>query len=220
MNKPQVTSQPINQSRDYNILASKELIEQAMSKFTENGFLPYHVKTKEEALEKVKELIPDSVSIMNGTSATLHEIGYIDLLKSGNHKWNNLHEAILAESDRQKQALLRRQSVISDYYVGSVHAVSSETGELVIASNSGSQLPHLVFTSPNIVLIVGAQKIMPTFIDAMKRLKEYVVELEDKRMRETYGMGTTHSKTVILHKENPMLGRKIHIILVDEKLGF
>ena len=34
------------------------------------------------------------------------------------------------------------------------------------------------------------------------------------------GMGTTYSKTLILHKENPMFGRKIHIIIVDEKLGF
>jgi len=218
MNASQVKTQP-PQSRDYTSLASTESIEKTKEALQKNNFILYHLKTKEEALEKVKELIPEGASIMNGTSETLHEIGYVDFLKSRNHKWINLHKAILAESDLQKQGLLRRQAVVSDYYVGSVHAVS-ETGEMVIASNTGSQLPHLVFTSPNIVLVVGAQKVVPTLADAFKRLEEYVVNLEDKRMMKTYGMGTTLSKTVILHKENPMMGRKIHVIIVDEKLGF
>jgi L-lactate utilization protein LutB len=214
MNNTQPTS-----SHDYTVLASKESIDKAVTAFEQNSFIPYHVKTKEEALAKVQELIPENVSIMNGASATLQEIGFVDLLKSGNHKWKNLHEAILDETDPQKQALLRRQSAVSDFYVGSVHA-ASETGELVIASNSGSQLAHIVYTSPNLVFVVGAQKIMPTTADAIRRLEEHVVPLEDKRMMEAYGMGTTYSKTVILHKENPMMGRKIHIIIVDEKLGF
>lgn len=206
-------------SHDYKNLASKELIDTASKALGDNSFTPYHVNTKEEALAKVKELIPDNASIMNGSSVTLSEIGFVDYLKSGNHKWNNLHEAVLAESDPEKQSLLRRQSVVSDYYVGSVHALSA-TGELVIASNTGSQLPHLVFTSPNIVLVVGAQKIVPTLGDAIKRLEDYVISLEDERMKEMYGFGTTYSKTLILHKENPMMGRKIHVIIVDEKLGF
>ncbi len=217
MDKTQV--QPTTKLHDYDTLASKESIDRTIDALKKNNFLPYQVKTKEEALAKIKEILPEGVSIMNGASVTLQEIGFIDFLKSGNHKWKNLHEAILAESDPQKQALLRRQSVVSDYYLGSVHAVS-ETGELVIASNTGSQLPHLVYTSPNIVLVVGAQKIMPTLPDAIRRLEEYVIPLEDKRMKEAYGMGTTYAKTVILHRENPMFGRKVHIIIVDENLGF
>jgi len=206
-------------SQDYNTLSSKESIGALMKEFTKNGFFPYHVKTKEEALAKIKDLIPENVSVMNGASETLQEIGYMDFLKNSNHKWNNLHEAILAENDAQKQGLLRRKSVVSDYYIGSVHAASN-SGELIIASNTGSQLPHLVFTSPNVIIVLGSQKIMPTLPDALKRLEEYVIPLEDKRMQSAYGMGTAHSKTVILHKENAMFGRKIHIIIVDEKLGF
>ena len=70
----------------------------------------------------------------------------------------------------QKESSLRKQSALSDYYLGSVHALLSETGELVIASNSGSQLPHLVFTSPNIILVVGTQKITSTLDEAIKHL--------------------------------------------------
>ncbi len=222
MNNSQSIYEPnsqIRKSRDYNEVASDESIDRAIESFKENNFIPYHVKSKEEALTKVKELIPEGASVMNGASVTLQEIGYVDFLKSGNHKWDNLHEAILAEKDPEKQGLLRRQSVVSDFYVGSVHAASEE-GELVIASNTGSQLPHVVFTSPNVILVVGAQKIMPTLSEAISRLEEYVIKLEDKRMKDVYGIGTTHTKTVIFHKENPMSGRKINIIIVDEKLGF
>jgi len=196
-----------------------ESIDKAVVALREHGFEPIQVNTKEEALVKVKELIPEGASIMNGTSQTLREIGLIDYLKEGTHPWKNNHDAILAETDMAKQGQLRREAVISDFYLGSAHAVT-ETGELLIASNTGSQLPHLVFTSPNIVLVVGINKFVPTLADAFKRVEEHVIPLEDERMKQVYGFGTTWAKSVVLHKENPMMGRKIHIVIVNEELGF
>jgi len=54
----------------------------------------------------------------------------------------------------------------------------------------------------------------------MNRLEEYVVPLEDKHMKEKYGTGTSLNKIVIFKNENPMSGRRIHMILVNENLGF
>jgi L-lactate utilization protein LutB len=204
---------------EYNTPATQDVIERTMQSLENNGFIPHHVKTKEEALAALIDLVPDGVTIMNGTSATLHEIGFIDFLKDNKEKWNNLHNGILAEKHPAKQGKLRLKATISDYYTGSVHALTEE-GELLIASNTGSQLPHLVNTSKNIILIVGSQKIVPTLSEAFKRLEERVIPLEDQRMKDTYGIGTTHAKTLIMHKENPSFGRKIHIVIVDEKLGF
>lgn len=204
---------------DFNKLASEETVSSTIQHLKENGFDAELAKNKEDALSLIKAAIPAGVSVMNGASKTLEEIGYIDYLKEGQHGWNNLHEKILKETDPGKQAEARRQAVISDYYLGSVHALS-QTGEMVIASNTGSQLPHLVFTSPNIILVVGAQKITENLAAALQRLEEHVIPLEDKRMQGVYGFGTTHAKTVILRKENPMLGRKIKVIIVHENLGF
>ena len=204
---------------DFKTLASSGSIEKTSAALRGHHFEAILVNTKEEALAKIRELIPEGASVMNGASETLREIGYIDLLKSGEHKWSNLHDGILAETDQEKQMQLRRQSVLSDFYLGSAHAVT-ETGEIVIASNSGSQLPHLAFTSPNVILVIGAQKIVPSLPDALRRIDDYVVSLEDKRMKSVYGYGTSHSKTLILHKENPAMGRKVHVIIVNESLGF
>ncbi len=194
-------------------------VQKTVEALEKNNFKPLIINTKEEALAKIKELIPSGASVMNGASETLHQIGYIELLKSKSHPWNNLHDAILAETDPAKQALLRKHSVISDFYLGSVHALT-ETGEMVIASNSGSQLPHLAFTSPNLVLVVGMQKIVPTLADALSRIDTHVVPLEDERMKKAAGYGTSHNKTLILHKENPAIGRNVYVLIVNESLGF
>jgi hypothetical protein len=204
---------------EYNTLANKEVVDKTVNALKENGVEVFVAESGQDALEKIKELIIKGASVMNGSSRTLEQIGFVDYLKQGKHGWNNLHEAVLAEKDKEKQSILRKQAVLSDYYLGSIHALS-ETGEFIIASNSGSQLPHIVFTSQNLIFVVGAQKIVPTFQDTFKRLEEYVVPLEDKHIRELYSMGTMVSKIVIFKKENPMMGRKVRMIIVNEILGF
>lgn len=204
---------------DYEKLATDAQIEKTVASLKANGMDGVAVNSAAEALEKIKELIPKGVSVMNGASQTLQQIGFVDYLKEGTHGWNNLHANIIAETDTAKQGELRKQAILSDYYLGSVHSIS-ETGELVIASNTGSQLPHLVYTSPNLILVASTKKITPTVADALTRLETHVIPQEDARMQKVYGFGTTYAKTVILHKENPMMGRKVLVILVKENLGF
>jgi hypothetical protein len=203
----------------YDSLASNDSVQKTMTALTELGYLPEFVASRSEALSRIKDLVPANASVMNGGSRTLEEIGFVQYLKDGKHGWNNLHETILAEKDPAKQGVLRKQSVLSDFYLGSAHAVS-ENGDIVIASYSGSQLPHIAFTSQNIVLVVGTQKITPTLNTALTRLDEYVLPLESARMKEIGMGGSFISKLLILKKEQPFMGRKFHIILVGEKLGF
>lgn len=204
---------------NYDTLASKDSIQKTMNALKERGHLPELVESRAEALQKIKELLPQGTSVMNGSSRTLEEVGFVDYLKEGKHGWNNLHQAILAEKEQVKQAMLRKRSVLSEYYLGSVHAVA-ETGEMLIASNSGSQLPHIAFTSQNLIFVVGAQKITPTLPDAFDRLEKHVIPLEDERMQKAMGMGTYPSKILVVNREQPFIGRKSHIIFVNEKLGF
>ncbi len=204
---------------DYNKLATKESVEKTIEALKARNVEAMFVPSGGEALRKIKELIPKGASVMNGSSVTLEQIGFVDYLKSGAHDWNNLHEAILAEKDPVKQAVLRKQSVLSDYYLGSVHALA-ETGEFVIASNTGSQLPHIVFTSSNLIFVVSTKKIVPTFADTFKRLDEHVMPLENEHIMKKYGRGTQQNKVLVFKGESSMMGRKVTMILVNEDLGF
>lgn len=204
---------------NYEIIPSNDIIEKVATAMRERNMEVLIIDTGVEALAKIKELIPAGVSINNGSSTTLQEIGYVDYLKEGTHSWNNLHAAVIAEVDPEKKAVLRQQALFSDYYLGSVHAVA-DTGEMIIASASGSQLPHIAFTSKNLIFVVGAQKISGSYDEALQRLREHVVPLEDARM-ESVGMGgTVLSKIFTFEREPAFMGRTVRVILVKEKLGF
>jgi len=203
----------------YDTLATKEVIDETIKNLAGNNVEGIFVETSKEALEKIKELIPAGASVMNGSSVTLEQIGFVDYLKGETHAWNNLHKGIIDEKDTEKQMVLRKHAVLSDYYLGSVHALS-QTGEFIVASNSGSQLPHIVYTSPNLIFVVGAQKLVPNLEEGMKRLTEHVIPKEDVRMMEKFNIHTYPSKILIFKREAAFLQRKVRMIIVNEKLGF
>ncbi len=204
---------------DYAKLASKDSVDKTVKALEGKGYQVSIAGNGQEALEKIKSLIPQGASVMNGSSKTLEAIGYSDFLKSGQSGWNNLHAKVDAENDPEKRNVLRKEALMSDFYLGSVHAVT-EDGQMIIASNSGSQIPHLAYTSPNIILVIGIQKIVPDLNAALTRLETYVFPQEDARMKEKGAPGSMISKILIFRNENLRIGRKINIIFINEKLGF
>ena len=203
---------------DYTHIASDEVIRRVAEALNERNIHTIVVDTRAEALVKIKELIPAGSSVMNGSSTTLQEIGFVDYLKEGKHGWKNVHEDILNEKDPVKQALLRKESILADYFLGSVHAITEE-GQLLVASASGSQFPSYAFSSDNVIWVAGAQKIVPDLNTAMKRVEDYVFPLENKRMQGAGYPGSVIAKMLIINREI-MPNRHLTLILVKEKLGF
>ncbi|MFZ3169277.1 MAG: lactate utilization protein [Candidatus Methanoperedens sp.] len=202
----------------YDTLASKDVIKRTMEALKTRNVNAELVDTKEDALTKINALIPPGKEVMTGGSTTLDQIGFTDLLKSGKHPWKNLKGQILSEKDPGKQMELRKKSVTSEYFLGSVHAVV-ETGEILIVNATGSSIPSDSFSSDNVIWIVGTQKIVPTLEEGFKRIREYCFPLEDKRMKSIGSSGTTLGKYLIFEKEINK-NRKINLIFVNEKLGF
>ncbi|MCX9012415.1 MAG: lactate utilization protein [Candidatus Methanoperedens sp.] len=202
----------------YDILASKEIIEKTMRALKPRGINPEFVNKKEDALNRLKELIPTGAEVMTAGSTTLDQIGFTDLLISGKQKWRNLKGEILAEKDPVKQMELRKKSVTAEYMAGSVHAVV-ETGEVLVVNATGSSIPGYSFSSDNVIWVVGTQKIVPTVDEGFKRLREYCFPLEDKRMKSIGYAGSALGKYLLFEREiNP--NRKVTLIFVNEKLGF
>ena len=192
----------------------KRTIEALKVRAVQVEFLP----SKEEALKRLLALIPSGAEVMTGSSTTLQQIGFVDLLKSGNHPWKNLKEAITKEKDPAKQMELRKKSTTSEYFLGSVHAVT-QAGQVITASNTGSQLPSYAYSSNHVIWIVGAQKIVLNLAEGLQRIQEYCLPLEDNRMKQAGLKGSAIGKILIFERE-ALPNRRITLIFVNEKLGF
>jgi L-lactate utilization protein LutC len=205
----------------YDSLPSVDRLNKTIRSVKDRGINVTLAETKGSALALIQTLIPAGASLMTGASVTLQQIGFEDVLKGGNHPWKNLKAEILAEKDPARQAAMRKQATLADYFLGSVHAIA-ETGEIVIASATGSQLPAYAYSSANIIWVAGAQKITPTLGSALERLRTYVVPLEDQRLKQVYGEKAQGiiGKILIFEHESPNLHRSVHLILLNEVLGF
>lgn len=209
-----------NTSTDYTRPASPEQIQTTLGALNARGISAELVNTAADALERVKALIPAGASVMTAGSATLQHIGLEAMLIAKAHPWVNLKDSILAEKDPAAQKQLRLQSVLAPYYLGSVQAIA-QTGEIVVASGSGSQLPSYAFSSSNVIWVAGVQKIVPTLEDALRRVREYSLPQEDARMKSMGYPGSMLAKILIVEKEPPFAysGRKVNLILVNEPVG-
>ena len=200
--------------------ATTQQLDATMEALKARGMAAEVVQTRADALARLRALIPAGASLSTGASLTLKEIGFEDLLLSGHHPWKNLKAEYLAEKDPARQALLRKQSTLADYFLGSVHAVS-QTGQLVIASMTGSQLAPYAYGASNVIWVVGTQKIVPSLDEAVRRVREYVYPHEDARMKESSGgkMGSMIGKLLIFEREAAFLGRKLTVLFVRQTTG-
>jgi LUD domain len=204
----------------YDTLPQPERVQRTVEAVNARGIHTELVETKEEALERVKALIPAGCVVMTGSSVTLQQIGFEEILISGDHPWRNFKADLLAEKDPVKQSAMRRQGALAEYYLGSVNALA-ETGELVFASGSGSQLPAYAYTSRNVIWVAGTQKIAPTLEDAIRRVREYVLPLEDQRQKSLGNQaGSRINRILIIEGEPVYLRRNLSLILVNQVLGF
>ena len=205
---------------DYSTLATPDRIHRTLEAVQARGIEAELVETKEAALERVQSLIPVGAVVMTGGSMTLREIGLENLLITGQHPWRNFKADLLAEKDPAKQSALRMQGTLAEYFLGSVNALA-ETGEMVFASATGSQLPAYAYSSRNVMWVVGAQKIVPTLEDALRRVREYVLPLESERQKSVGNKaGSFIGRILILEREPAYLRRNLRLILVNQILGF
>jgi hypothetical protein len=201
---------------EFSRVASKGQVRAVANALERNGISCIVVDSGEEARNAVRSILPVGAEVYNNTSRTLEVIGVAeDIERSG--RYQPLRPR-LYQMDREMQGREMRQLAASpDWVVGSVHAVTQE-GSLLIASASGSQLAPIVSGAGHVVLVVGAQKVVPDFDTGLRRIYEYCFPLEDRRAREAYGVPSGVNNVLIINKA--MARGRITAILVNEALGF
>lgn len=204
---------------DFSKLAPKEIVDFVMATLSKANITAELVETAEEAKGKVLAMIPEGAEVMTMSSVTIQQTGIKDAI-DGSDKYKSVKNE-LDKLDRKTDSLkMQKLGAAPEWTVGSVHAITKD-GHVVIASNTGSQLPAYAYGAAHVIWVVSTKKIVENLDEAFKRIQEYIVPQESARLQKTYnkpGIQTNMSKVLIINKE--LVPNRIHIIFVNEELGF
>jgi hypothetical protein len=200
----------------YSQLASAEQIEQTVLALQARNIQAVVVENGEQACEYVLNLLPEGAEVHSAMSRTLEQIGLTAIIEESGR-----YQAIrpqLRKLDRVKQNReFRSMGASPDFMLGSVHAVTAD-GLVVIGSGGGSQIGPYAHGAGKVIWVVGAQKLVPTLEDALRRLKEYSLPLESERMQAA--MGRPASLNQILIFQGALQPGRLNMVIVKEKLGY
>ncbi|WP_079173385.1 LUD domain-containing protein [Streptomyces monashensis] len=201
---------------DFSAPASAERLNRAIGALQANGFTAELLDDAAAARARIKDLIPEGAGVFTGASETLRLSGIAQDIETG-ARYQAIRPRVL-EMDRATEFdRIRRLVATPDVFVASVAAVT-ETGALVIASGSGSQLPASAGGAAKAIWVVGAQKLVPDLSSALRRIEEYALPLESERARAVYGQPSAVNRLLVLNAE-PQPGRGT-VLLLREAIGF
>ena len=200
----------------FTTLPDEHALQATVVALEEHGFSVEVVGDLDAARQAVLARIPEGSSVMTNTSVTLAETGIADASNDGGGRWESARNKMFALDFATQAQQMKAIGGQPDYALGSVHAVTRD-GTLVIASASGSQLASYAWSAANVILVVGAQKIVPDLAAAHQRIYQHSLKLEDARAQAAYGQHSYVGKVLEIHQELP--GR-IHIVLVRQPVGY
>ena len=197
-------------------VASDEQIQRVVKALEANGIHALVAENGEEARRIFFELVPEGAEVFLGASVTLETLGIKDEIDQSG-RYDALRPKMF-KMDRATQGWEIRKLVgAPDYAAGSVHAVT-EDGQVMIASNTGSQLGPYASGAGKVIWIVGAQKIVKDLNEGFRRIYEYDLPLETEHMRQLYNAPTGVNKVLVVNRE--LRPDRITMIIVKEQLGF
>lgn len=184
----------------------------------------YFVKTKEEALKKALELIPEGSSISWGGTVSAKEIGLLDAVHEGNYEVYDREEAQTPELKNE----IAHKALDCDFFIGSTNALA-ENGVMVNIDGNANRVAAISYGPENVLMIVGMNKIVRSAEDAYARAKYVAAPINGQRFE-----GLPCAKTgVCSNCKSPKsiccqtlitrfshVPNRIKVILVNEELGF
>ncbi len=189
------------------------------------GFEAYYCATKEDALEKALELIPEESTVTWGGCASAEQIGLIDAVCAGNYKALDRNTAATPE----KRNTMMKQAFTCDVFLTGTNAIT-ETGELVNIDGIGNRVAAMTFGPDSVIVIAGMNKLVPNVMDAAARARNTAAPINAQRFDIKTPCkidGACHDcnspdsicSYIVRTRRCKPTGR-IKVILVGEPLGF
>lgn len=206
-----------------NVRKRNELLAQKVIKGLETrNMTGYYAASKEEALKKALEIIPEGSTVTMGGAKSAEEIGLVDAVKRGNYTFIDRNTA----SDKREVTL---KAYDADVYLASVNAMTDD-GVLVNIDGNSNRVSAIAFGPKKVVFIVGMNKVCGDLDQAMKRARNVAAPINAQR----FGLSTPCARmgtcfdckspdTICCQFLITRFSRhedRIHVILVNDCLGF
>ena len=187
-------------------------------------FDAWYCDTKEDALAKVLELIPEGAKIGWGGVLSAQQIGLFDALRSGNY---NLLDRDLCQTQEEREQMMK-DALFSDVFLTGANGLSLD-GQMVNIDGTGNRVAATIYGPKKVIVIAGMNKVCDTLEEAVKRAREVAAPLNMMRfMKDTpcaatgkcgdcKAEGCICNQIVITRHCRPV-GR-IQFVLVGEQLG-
>jgi L-lactate utilization protein LutB len=199
--------------------------EKLVKALTKNNFTATYVSTRQEAAEKLLELIPLEATVGFGGSVTLDELGVVAKLEQrGNPVLNHTKPGLSPQEIRN----IRRRQLVADVYLSGTNAVTLD-GKLVNVDATGNRVGAMLFGPDKVFIVVGINKVVKDVTEAENRVKLWASPPNNKRLGypnpcaqtgvcvDCQGPTRICNITTIVHKRPRMTD--MHVIVVGEELG-
>ena len=188
-------------------------------------FEAYYCATKEEALGKALELIPEGATVGWGGALSAQQIGLLDAM--GNGKYNAL-DRDKASSPEERMTIMRR-CFDADFFLTGANGLSLD-GQMVNIDGNGNRAGMIVYGPKNILVIAGMNKVADSLEDAVRRARTIAAPQNAQRFGLTTPCSTTGAcgdcksescicNQIVITRNSRPAGR-IKMIIVGEELGF
>ena len=188
-------------------------------------FDAWYCATKEEALAKALELIPEGSTVGWGGTASAQQIGLTDALNRGNY--HTIDRDRLATREEKEQAA--KDCLFADFFLTGANALSLD-GEMVNIDGNGNRVAAIIYGPKNVLVIAGMNKVMDDLDAAVHRARTVAAPINKQRFDSNTPCGVTGvcadcksesciCNHIVVTRHCRPVGR-IKFILVGENLGF
>lgn len=208
---------------DANIIKRNELLAGKVIKgLASRNMTGYYAADADEARSIALTLIPGGATVTMGGGMSVHEIGLVEALKAGDY-----HFIDRDAMEDKRAAMLAAYD--ADVFLASANAIT-EDGVMINIDGNANRVSAIAQGPRKIVLIVGMNKVCPDIDSAYKRARNVAAPINTQR----FGLSTPCTKTgacsdckspdticcqFLMTRFSRHDGR-IHVILVNESLGF
>jgi L-lactate utilization protein LutB len=187
-------------------------------------FEAYYCDTRQDALAKALELIPEGSLVSWGGAMSAQQIGLIGAMRVGNYRTIDRDKCVTAEE--REQAM--KDALFCDTFIMGANAMSLD-GQMVSIDGTGNRIGALVYGPKSVIVIVGMNKVVDNLDEAIRRARTVAAPKNKQR----FGDGTPCAVTgicgdcksekcicnhIVITRHCRPVGR-IKFIIVGEDLG-